>query len=143
MMQGKVSTTGRRVMGRLPQGSDLLEALTALCLQHNIALGEVRALGAVTRAAVGFYNQEKRAYETLSFDQEMEIVHCLGNISLLQGRPMVHAHITLADSQGRVFGGHLVEGNPIFACEFVIKEYKSETPFIRSQDEGTGLMLWR
>jgi hypothetical protein len=142
MMQGKVSTTGRRIMGRLPKGGDLLDALTAVCVQHNITLGEVRALGAVTSAKVGYYDQERRVYETLSFDQELEIVHCLGNISLKDGRPFVHAHITYSDTQGRAFGGHLVAGNPVFACEFVIKEYKSETTFARFMDEETGLFLW-
>lgn len=143
MMQNRVSTTGRRIMGRLPKGEDLLQGLTALCVAHNITLGEVRALGAVTKVCLGFYNQETRQYQTLNFDEEMELVHLLGNISTKDGRPFVHVHASFADSQGKMVGGHLMEGNPIFACEFIIKEYKSEAAFSRGPDEETGLMLWR
>ena len=51
---------GRCLMGRLAKGDDLLQALEKVCQEHNITLGEVRALGAVTRAKVGFYDQAQR-----------------------------------------------------------------------------------
>lgn len=141
-MDARVSTTGRRIMGRLPKDSDLLEALTAICVREQITLGEVRAIGAVTKARLGFYDQAKQVYEYLDFDQPLEIVTLMGNVSLKDGKPFVHAHVTLADHQGRCFGGHLVEGAPVFACEFVVKEYRSETAFKRGLDTPTGLALW-
>jgi predicted DNA-binding protein with PD1-like motif len=141
-MNARVSTTGRRIMGRLPKESDLLEALTAVCVHEQITLGEVRAIGAVTRARLGFYDQAKQVYEYLDFDRILELVMLVGNVSLKDGRPFVHAHVTLADHQGCCFGGHLVEGAPVFACEYVIKEYRSETAFKRGPDTPTGLALW-
>jgi predicted DNA-binding protein with PD1-like motif len=43
---------------------------------------------------------------------------------------------------GRAFGGHLAAGAPVFACEFVIREGKSEKVYQRALDEETGLFLW-
>jgi predicted DNA-binding protein with PD1-like motif len=133
---------GRCFMGRLAKGEDLLQALEKLCQENKITLGEVRALGAVTRARVGFYNQEERKYYFLDFDQPLEILALVGNISMRDGKPMVHAHVTLADAAGRAVGGHLAEGAPVFACEFVIHEYLADQTLTRQNDPATGLMLW-
>ena len=54
---------------------------------------------------------------------------------------MVHAHINLADSEGRTFGGHLAEGTTIFATELYLEELKGEKK-IRRFDQETGLTLW-
>jgi len=133
---------GRSFMGRLAKGDDLLQALEKFCLEQKITLGEVRALGAVSRARVGFYNQEERKYYFLDFEQPLEILALAGNISLKDGQPMVHAHVTLADAAGRAYGGHLAEGTPVFACEFAIHEYLADQALARQNDAETGLMLW-
>ena len=72
----------------------------------------------------------------------MEILSLIGNISLKDDKPFVHAHITLADQEGRAWGGHLAEGTKVFAGEFVIQEYLTEKPLVRHLDEETGLFLW-
>jgi uncharacterized protein len=132
----------RQIMGRLAKGADLLGALEEQCLVHNITLGEVRALGAVAKARVGFYQQAIQKYMYLDLDRPLEILSLIGNISLKDGKPMVHAHVTLSDDQGRAFGGHLAAGTVIFACEFVIQECRSDQVFQRGLDDDTGLFLW-
>ncbi len=129
-------------MGRLAKGDDLLQALEKFCQEQQITLGEVRALGAVTRARVGFYNQDERKYYFLDLEQPLEILALVGNISLKDGKPMVHAHVTLADAAGRAYGGHLAAGTPVFACEFAIYEYTADQALARQNDPVTGLMLW-
>lgn len=141
-MLSVMTKPGRCFMGRLGKGDDLLLALEGFCQQQHITLGEVRALGAVSRARVGFYNQEERKYYFLDFDQPLEILALVGNVSLKEGKPMVHAHVTLADAQGRALGGHLAEGTPVFACEFVIYEYTADQALARRPDAETGLLLW-
>jgi predicted DNA-binding protein with PD1-like motif len=135
-------TAGRKLMGRLAKGADLLEALEEQCRLNNITLGEVRALGAVTKARVGYYKQDIQKYMFLELDRPLEILSLIGNISLKDGQPMVHAHVTLSDEDGRAFGGHLAPGTLIFACEFVIQEDKSDQVLQRTLDTETGLFLW-
>lgn len=132
----------RKIMGRLAKGADLLGALEAQCRLHNITLGEVWAIGAVTKARVGYYQQDIQKYMFLDLDQPLEILTLIGNVSLKDGQPMVHAHVTLGDAEGRAYGGHLAAGTPVFACEFVIQECQSEKVFQRALDEETGLFLW-
>jgi predicted DNA-binding protein with PD1-like motif len=135
-------TPVRKIMVRLAKGADLLGALEEQCRAHNITLGEVWAIGAVTKARIGFYKQDIQKYMFLDLDRPLEILTLIGNVSLKDGKPMVHAHVTLGDEAGRAFGGHLAAGAPVFACEFVIQECKSEKVFQRALDEETGLFLW-
>ena len=129
------------VMGKLRHGADLLEELTELCANRGIKLGRVEAIGAVQKACIGYYHQKKREYEFLTFDRTLEILNLTGNISIKDGSPIVHAHITLSDHSGAAYGGHLAPGTIVFACECIIEAYDGPV-FEREFDEETGLPLW-
>jgi len=133
---------GRTIMGRLAKGADLLSALEQVCRETGVRLGELTAIGAVGKARVGYYDQERQGYAFEQWDRPLEILSLVGNVSLKDGEPFVHAHVTLADERGRGFGGHLAEGTTVFACEFVLREYLSEKDYVRVPDAHTGLSLW-
>lgn len=135
---------GRVIMGRLEKGADLLPTLEQICRHENIELGEIRAIGAVSRARAGYYRQEEKAYTYLEFPGPHEIISLQGNVSLKDGRPFVHAHVSLMAADGHLVGGHLAEGTIVFACEYVITEYILEPggTFERVFDAPTGLYLW-
>ncbi len=128
-------------MGKLAHDGDMLGELTDVCRDKGVGLGKVEAIGAVKKARLGYYDQITRKYNFFEIDKSLEITKLIGNVSLRDGEPMVHAHITLADSQGNAFGGHLAEGTIVFACEFVLTVYEGPQ-FNRSYDEQTGLPLW-
>lgn len=128
-------------MGKLRYGADLLEEITEICKEKSIQLGRVEALGAVQKACIGFYNQEKREYEFVTLNQPLEITNLTGNISIKDGKPIVHAHITLSDCTGKSYGGHLAPGTSVFACELIIEAFDGPM-FERGFDQETGLPLW-
>jgi len=137
----KEMTVRRSYMCRGDHGADLLGEITGFCRDRGITLGRVEALGALVRAALGYYNQDTRQYETLEFDEHLEIANLVGNVSLKDGEPIVHAHVTLANDRGIAYGGHLAPGCEIFACEFVVQEFDGPQ-LDRGLDEQTGLPLW-
>lgn len=131
----------RRIMGKCAHEGDLLAELTQVCKDNDVRLGRVEAIGAVRKARVGYYHQDRREYEFHAFDEPMEILALVGNVSIKAGLPMVHAHVTLSDAAGRAYGGHLAPGTVVFACEFVIEAFDGPE-FHRAPDEPTGLPLW-
>lgn len=131
----------QRFMGKLSYGSDLLEELTGICKKENITLGRVEALGAVQKARLAYYDQDNKEYQFFTLDKHLEILKLIGNISLKDGEPIVHAHVTLADNEGKAFGGHLAQGTVIFACEVIVEVFEGEK-LERGLDEETGLPLW-
>ncbi len=129
------------LVGRLQRGDDLLEVLTGLCKTLNLRLGKIQGIGAVERARLGFYDQGSKEYGYREFDLPMEILSLTGNISLLNGEPMLHAHITLGTEDGQAFGGHLAPGTRVFAFEYTI-EVMEGAELHRCTDDPTGLLLW-
>ncbi len=132
----------KRLMGRLERGGDLLEELTAVCVENGVKLGMVHAIGALDKARVGYYEQGRRQYKYLEFNRQMELVGLQGNVSLRDEKPMVHAHVTLSDDEGRAYGGHLAPGTVIFICEFCIDVFDGPE-FRREPDDETTLPLWK
>lgn len=128
-------------IGKLDHGADLIAEITAICRDRGIRLGKVQAIGAVQKARLAYYNQTRKVYEFYNLDEPLEILNLTGNISLKNGQPMVHAHITLSNEKGEAFGGHLVAGTTIFACECIIEAFEG-LEYSRSHDEITGLPLW-
>ena len=133
--------SSRYLIGKLQHGSDLLDEITIVCREEDIQLGRVEALGAVSKARIAYYDQEARDYRFMQLDRELEITKLVGNISLKDGQSMVHAHVTLADKNGKAFGGHLAQGTVVFACEFIIQIFQGPS-LTRSHDSETGLQLW-
>jgi predicted DNA-binding protein with PD1-like motif len=137
-----LSFEGQRVLlGRLEKGEDILRGLTEFCVLHGVRVGSVQAIGAVQRGGVGYYDQAATTYRETHFDEGMEIASLMGNISQKEGEVFLHCHVILADAEGHCFGGHLLEGNVAFACEFVVTSLDGAVPE-RTLDEATGLMLW-
>lgn len=129
-------------MGKLPHGADLLDELTAVCRQEDIRLGRIEAIGAVQHVRLAYYDQQKKIYQYFTLDHHLEITNLTGNVSVKDGDPIVHAHITLADEKGGAYGGHLAQGTKVFACEFFLEVF--DGPLLeRGYDEVTGLPLWK
>jgi hypothetical protein len=134
---------GRIVMGRLKKGDDLLGALQRICSEQEIRLASIRAIGAVKQARIGYYDQDGREYSFIDLGPHLELLGLVGNVSIRDGKPFLHAHVTFANSQGQTLGGHLAEGTEVFACEYTITEYSSNAAFERAYDDETGLALWK
>ncbi len=133
---------GRIFLGRFEAGDDLLDSLAGFCKKQNIRLGVFNLIGAVRNAKLGYYDQAQKKYTgCVELNKKLEISSCTGNISLKDGEIFCHAHITLADFEGKAFGGHLMQGTEVFAAEFFIQELTGAELF-RGKDEKTGLPLW-
>ncbi len=128
-------------LARLPKGDDLLEAITRVFRERSTSKAGFNVIGAVDRAVVGFYDTRARQYRNLDFEGPLEIVACMGNVSIKDGEIFVHAHIILSTEDCRCLGGHLMPGTPIFAAELFAHPLEGE-PRVRAFDDATGLELW-
>lgn len=132
---------GRAFVGRLETGADLVAEIERYCAEQGIVAAQVTVIGAVRRARYAYYEQDERRYRELESDAHHELVGFVGNISLREDRPFLHAHATFADASGATVGGHLLRGTEVFAAEVMIREL-GDVALIRQHDEETGLALW-
>ncbi|HEY6608608.1 MAG TPA: DUF296 domain-containing protein [Candidatus Limnocylindria bacterium] len=134
-------TGGRGFVGRLETGSDLVDEIERFCAEHDVLAAQVVVIGAVRHARYAYYEQDDHRYLELDSATHHEIVGFVGNISLRDDRPFLHAHATFADAVGATVGGHLLRGTEVFAAEVMIREITGVT-LVRTPDEATGLALW-
>lgn len=129
------------LQGRLNKGDDIIEALTRVINQNHIVAGVISAIGAVSKAKIGYFDQEQKRYEEKDFDEPMEILSLMGNISLKDDMPFAHLHIVLSRKDYSVIGGHLYNGTIVYALEYKIVPFHGGY-FNRNLDSETGLYLW-
>lgn len=129
------------LQGRLNKGDDIIEGLTKIITKNNIIAGVISAIGAVSEARIGFYNQETKRYEDIEFKEPMEVLSLMGNISLKDNLSFPHLHIVLSRKDCSVIGGHLYNGTIVFALEYQIIPFHGGY-FRRKMDDETGLYLW-
>lgn len=130
----------RDFMVRVKHNSNFIQYITELARKEKIFTATFTAVGALKWAKLGFYSQVKQEYQEIKLDSPFEIASCIGNISLKDGKPFVHAHAVLADKNGNTKAGHLLEGK-VFAAEVHLRELKG-SELERKYDEVTGLSLW-
>lgn len=126
---------------RLNTGEDLLDGITEYVTGAGIQAAWLTYLGAVSRASLRYYDQDERVYRDFDLDEHLEVLAGVGNVSLLDRAPFVHAHAAFAGSNGKAVGGHLNSGTTVWALEVRIQELIGD-PLIREPDDCTSLSLW-
>jgi uncharacterized protein len=139
------SRRGRRIVGRLDRGQDLFAALTAVCRDHHVRAGELRALGSLESAEVAEYDQTGKRWKPARVlgGGGLELLSLTGNVSERDGHLVLQASVSLMrdrDSGVELLGGHLVAAR-VFALEFVIDSW-DDVILRRAADTATGLALW-
>lgn len=134
-------SSGRDFLVGVKHNSDLIQFIAEVAEKEKIFVAALTAVGALKNAKLGFYNQEKHEYEEIMVDSPHEIACCVGNISVKDGHPFVHAHAVLADKNGNTKAGHLLEAT-VFAAEVHLRELKGAV-LERKSDKLTGLSLWK
>lgn len=125
---------------RLNRGEEILEQVKTIALKENIKLAEINALGATNSFTVGVYSVPDKTYYKKEFEGDYEIVSLHGNISTMNDEFYLHLHMSAADKDGNVVGGHLNRCVISATCEMFINIIDGKVD--RVKDESTGLNIF-
>lgn len=144
----RTGNTGRVVVSRLKPGCDLLRSLQEIIEEKGVRSGVIiSGVGLLSHAKLRNcktlpdefpITDQNRSY--LSFEKPSEIIGISGNVSIADGKPLVHAHLTLSyieDETIRVIGGHMIEGSTVFGFAEVIIMELTDIEMIKEYDEET------
>ena len=140
-MYSQQASLGQTHILKPPFGSDLLEELNGYVREQGINLAWLSGVGAVSRATISYYDQQKQTWVDHDLDQRLEVAGLWGNVSLLSGEPIVHLHCVLADEKGRCHGGHLGSNTVVFNLEILMTTLTGPA-VLRRMDPQTGLTIW-
>jgi predicted DNA-binding protein with PD1-like motif len=135
----KYSVLGTNYVIRLDAGEKIVASLLSLCERDGIGSGFFNGLGAVGEAELGHFDPVTGEYSWVKLSGPYEIVALYGNITVVDGKPFIHAHASLGDKTFAVSGGHLREAVVSATCEITLTRFRDDIE--RKKDEATGLFL--
>ncbi|MCS0495659.1 DNA-binding protein [Ancylobacter sp. MQZ15Z-1] len=101
----------RRFILVLDPKEEAFAAITEFAKREKILGGSLTALGAFSRATVGWFDFDTRSYRRIAVDEQCEVLSAVGDIAEGDdGGPSVHIHAVLGLSDGSTRGGHCLEG---------------------------------
>lgn len=130
----------RVIIGKIEPEEDLIEAISEMVKKHNIQSGLVNCIGALKKFTIGYFNLESKKYEHKTFDEYIELVSCLGNVSYKDGEPHIHLHISIGTREYTITGGHLMQPS-VVSITGEVYIFEIDQKLDRIQDPETDLYL--
>lgn len=118
---------------------EAISGLTGFCEERGVRAGSVTAIGAFSRATIGYFDRASQSYLEIPVDEQVEVLSLIGDIAVAGDGLKLHAHTVLGCRDGTTRGGHLIEGRVWPTLEVVVTEVPGYLQ--RRTDAATGLPL--
>ena len=120
-------------------GDEALSGLTRFAEEQNLSASRFTAIGAFSEVVLGYFDWDKKDYERILVNEQVEVLSLIGDVALDGTRPKVHAHVVLGFRDGSARGGHLLQARVRPTLEVILTE--SPNYLKREFDPESGLAL--
>ncbi len=137
----RLQTSANRLLLRLDRGEELVSAVLSVATAEGLHSGLVLGIGALEDVELGYYVLDERRYLRRVFPGIHELLSLQANLTLLDGKPFLHAHVILGTADFATVGGHLFHGTVAVVAELAILPGAAAVE--RAFDPRVGLNLWK
>ncbi len=123
----------------LDAGDEVVSEITTFARDNGLDAARLTAIGAFSGATLGYFDVERKEYEKIPLEEQVEVLSLVGDIALNRGEPQLHAHVVLGKRDGTAMGGHLLEARVRPTLEVILIE--SPEHMRKKIDAQTGLAL--
>lgn len=116
-----------------------ISGLTDFAKENDLSAAILTAIGAFSKATLGYFDWERKEYDKIPVEEQVEVLSLVGDIALTDEEPQLHAHAVLGRHDGSTVGGHLLEAYVRPTLEIFLTE--SPEHLQKRTDEETGLAL--
>ena len=120
-------------------GDEVMSLLARFAEAHGVRAARLTAIGAFSRAVLGYFDWQRKDYERIPVHEQVEVVALVGDVALERDRPKIHVHAVLGRRDGSTCGGHLLEGHVRPTLEVMLVQ--SPAHLARTADPESGLAL--
>jgi predicted DNA-binding protein with PD1-like motif len=120
-------------------GDEVMQLLERFAREQALSGSHFTAIGAFERVTLGYFDWERKDYERIPVNEQVEVVTLAGDIALADGKPKVHAHVVLGRRDGSALGGHLLDAHVRPTLELTLIETPASVQ--RRHDPDSGLNL--
>lgn len=80
----------------LRTGDEVLASLGEFADREGISAAQISAIGALSDVELKYFDWDKKKYEVIAVDEQVEVASLLGDIALSpEGKPALHLHIVV------------------------------------------------
>lgn len=139
-MKSIESKISRVIVGKVEPDEDLIDSITQMIKNHDIKSGLINCIGALKKFTIGYFDINSKSYIQKTYDDYVELVSCMGNISFKDDQPVVHLHISLGTRDYNIIGGHLIQPT-IVSITGEVYIFEIDQKLIRVNDPTLNLSL--
>jgi uncharacterized protein len=90
------------------EGDEAFSGLLVFAQKYRVTSAHFTAIGGLSSATLAWYDPQRKMFKKIPIDGQVEVASMIGDIALYQGKPVVHAHMVVATSDGTAHGGHVL-----------------------------------
>ena len=103
-------------------GDEVMAGLKQAALEYKLTAGQLTGIGSFEEVTLGFFMPETRRYKKMIFHEQMEVLSLIGDVSLNDADPQIHAHVVMGRADATTRGGHLIRAIVRPTLEVVLTE---------------------
>lgn len=104
------------------RGDQVVASLQRFAADQNLNTSRFTAIGAFERVSIGYFDWDRKEYERLDFEEQLEVLSLVGDFALDGALPKLHAHVVLGRRDGSTLGGNLLEATVRPTLEVLLVE---------------------
>jgi len=104
------------------QGDEAFSGLLDFAEKYQVTSAHFTAIGALNGATLGWFDPQRKMYKKIPINGQHEVIGMSGDVALYQGKPVVHTHMIVGNSDGTTFGGHILALNVSPTLEVMVTE---------------------
>ena len=121
------------------KGDEPISQLERFAKEQRLTSASFSAIGAFSSAVLGYFDRERKGYEEIEVEEQVEVLTLLRDVAVHEGEPKIHTHVVLRKRDGSAVGGHLLRAQVWPTLELVLRE--SRAKLRKRHDPETGLAL--
>jgi predicted DNA-binding protein with PD1-like motif len=134
-----INNTPRTYAVIFAAGDEVIEGLMDYATKQRLQASQFTGVGAFKELTVGFFNVASKKYDEILINEQVEVLSMIGDVTLKDGAPQLHAHVVVGKADATAHGGHLLRAIVRPTLEIVLVE--SPHYLRRIRDPQTGLAL--
>ena len=136
-----INHEGNAFLLRFDPGEEVLSELSKFCEKEKIMAGTFTAIGATKETILSYFNVEEKIYEDHLLKEEFEMLSVIGNVSIMEGSAIIHAHGTFGNRKLEVKGGHIKAMIVSVTCELTLQVFTNKMERERNEQMKVNLLV--
>jgi len=124
---------------RFDKGEEVLSLLVTFAEKEAIKSGVFSGIGSTDEILISWYNLEEKKYHDHALKKKLEVVSLNGNLSMADGKAVVHAHGCFSDVELISRSGHVKRLIVSSTCEVFLETFNAKIERKYSSDAGLSL----